>query len=76
MDAARAKAGARARADEARAVGDGKENAPEATATATATATRAASRPAAVSGGSRRATASVPAKRKLVPKFSYTVRKS
>ena len=65
MDEARARAAARAGED-------GKENARN----ATATATRAAPRPAAVSGGPGRATASVPVKRKLVPKFAYPVKRS
>ena len=69
MDEARARAllAARARAEE------GKENEPT---RATATSSRAATRPAAVPGGPGRATASVPAKRKLVPKFAYPARKS
>jgi superfamily II DNA helicase RecQ len=71
MDEARAKAEARARAGAGAGEG-GKENEPNATASA-----RAASRLAAVQGGGPgRATASVPAKRKLVPRFAYPVRKS
>jgi RecQ family ATP-dependent DNA helicase len=76
MDEARAKAEARARAD-ARAGEGGKENEPNAAASAAAASARAASRLAAVQGGGPgRATASVPAKRKLVPRFAYPVRKS
>ena len=76
MDEARAKAEARARVDAGAGEG-GKENEPNATASAAAASARAASRLAAVQGGGPgRATASVPAKRKLVPRFAYPVRKS
>jgi hypothetical protein len=76
MDEARAKAEARARADAGAGEG-GKENEPNAAASAAPASARAASRLAAVQGGGPgRATASVPAKRKLVPRFAYPVRKS